>query len=82
VQDIRIVRDKETGRSKGFGFVTFENDEEAQNAIAGLNEQDLDGRKVFVNVAKDSPKPNFQNRSTTNRFGGGSDSGYGSDNKY
>ena len=46
-----IISDRDTGRSKGFGFVTFGTPEEAQAAIAGLNNQDLDGRTLTVNVA-------------------------------
>lgn len=43
--------DRETGRSRGFGFVTFETAEEAQAAIDGMNEQYLDGRQIRVNFA-------------------------------
>lgn len=45
------MRDRGTGRSRGFGFVTFGTGGEAQNAIAGLNEQELDGRRIKVNIA-------------------------------
>lgn len=45
------MRDRDTGRSRGFGFVTFSNDQEAQAAIGGLNEQELDGRRIKVNLA-------------------------------
>lgn len=43
--------DRETGRSRGFGFVTYSSESEAEAAIAGLNEQDLDGRRIKVNLA-------------------------------
>jgi cold-inducible RNA-binding protein len=49
------MRDRETGRSRGFGFVTFSNETEANAAIEGLNEQDLDGRRVRVNLANARP---------------------------
>lgn len=47
-----VVNDKFTGRSRGFGFVEMQNDEEAQKAISELNETEFDGRKIFVSVAK------------------------------
>lgn len=45
------MRDRETGRSRGFGFVTFGSSQEADQAISGLNEQELDGRRIKVNIA-------------------------------
>ena len=45
------MRDRDTNRSRGFGFVTFSNSDEANGAIAGLNEQELDGRRIKVNLA-------------------------------
>jgi RNA recognition motif-containing protein len=47
-----VVMDRMTGRSKGFGFVEMPNDAEAQAAIAALNEMEMQGRKMMVNVAK------------------------------
>ena len=48
----RIVTDRETGRSKGFGFVEMNNDEEAKKAIEALNGNDIGGRKAVVNEAR------------------------------
>ena len=45
------MRDRETGRSRGFGFVTYSTSQEAEAAIAGLHEQELDGRRIKVNLA-------------------------------
>ena len=52
VQSAQVIMDRDTGRSKGFGFVEMSNDQEAQNAIAGLNGQQHGGRALTVNEAK------------------------------
>ncbi|MCB0651338.1 MAG: RNA-binding protein [Saprospiraceae bacterium] len=61
VDSVKIIMDKFTGRSKGFGFVEMPNDDEAQNAINGLNECEFDGRTIVVKKAeprekRDSPR--------------------------
>lgn len=52
VSSATVITDRETGRSKGFGFVEFENDGEADEAIKKLNETEVEGRKITVNVAR------------------------------
>ena len=52
VRSAEVIADRDTGRSKGFGFVQMESDEAAQAAIAALDGKDLQGRAVTVNVAK------------------------------
>jgi len=67
-EDIKIINDKYTGRSKGFGFAEFSTEEDAQKAIELLNDKELNGRKLKVNKAK-KMKPRRDN------FGGGSSGG-------
>ena len=52
VQSAQVIMDRDTGRSKGFGFVEMKTDQEAQAAIAGLNGQQSGGRSLTVNEAK------------------------------
>ena len=52
VTSCRIIKDKFTGRSKGFGFVEYDNDDDAVKAIEKLNGYELDGRKITVNEAR------------------------------
>jgi len=52
VESARVITDRFTGRSRGFGFVEMSNEEEAQTAIDSLNGSDLDGRSLTVNEAK------------------------------
>lgn len=52
VADAQVITDRETGRSRGFGFVEMGSSEAAQSAISGLNGKDVDGRQLKVNVAK------------------------------
>jgi len=52
----RVIKDRETGRSRGFGFVEMSTDEEADLAIKNLNGVDMDGRKIVVNEARPSER--------------------------
>ena len=56
VSSAKILREKNTGRSKGFGFVEMEDDDAAKNAIASLNESEVQGRKIIVNESKPRPE--------------------------
>ncbi len=53
VQSARIITDRDTGRSKGFGFVEMENDDQAQECIENLDGKELSGRNIRVNIAQD-----------------------------
>jgi len=72
VQSAQVIMDRDTGRSKGFGFVEMGNDQEAQAAIAALNGKDSGGRSLTVNEAR--PKTEGGGRGGS---GGGGRGGYG-----
>ena len=65
VVSVDIIKDRDTGRMKGFAFVTMNSDEEAQNAIKILNEKMLDDRAIRVNIAR--PREEQPRRSSDNR---------------
>ena len=56
VASVKIIADRESGNSKGFGFIEMRTDEEATAAIAGTNGTELDGRQIRVNEAMDKPR--------------------------
>ncbi len=72
VTDAKVITDRDTGRSRGFGFVTFANDDDADQAKAEMNGKDLDGRTIRVDNATErgggGRRPDF-------RGGGGSQRG-------
>jgi RNA recognition motif-containing protein len=72
VTSAEVIQDRDTGRSKGFGFVQMGSDQEAQAAISALNGQEQDGRALTVNEAKP--------REARTGGGGGGGGGYGGGN--
>ena len=73
VQSVQVIMDRDTGRSKGFGFVEMKTDQEAQAAIAAMNGKEMEGRSLTVNEAR--PKPEGGGRGGPG--GGGGRGGYG-----
>jgi RNA recognition motif-containing protein len=74
-----VIKDKYSGRSKGFGFVEMSNEEEAKKAIEALNGQELSGRAIMVNEAR--PQEDRQDRRPGGGGGGGGGGrNYGNDN--
>ena len=69
VSRVSIMTDRDTGRSRGFGFVEMENDQQGEDAIAALNGKEIDGRALNVNVAR--PRPERSERGASAGRGGG-----------
>ncbi|KAJ0981892.1 hypothetical protein J5N97_010147 [Dioscorea zingiberensis] len=67
ILESKVINDRETGRSRGFGFVTFKDEQAMRDAIERMNGQDLDGRSITVNEAQ----------SRSGGGGGGGGGGYG-----
>jgi RNA recognition motif-containing protein len=88
VTSVKIINDRESGRSKGFGFVEMADDEAAKKAIADLNGSEVAGRNIVVNQAEDK-KPRDNSRgfggggggSRGGYSGGGGGGGYSRDNR-
>ncbi len=74
VDSVKVITDRDTGQSKGFGFVEMSSDAEAQKAIQELNGSSLDGREITVNEARPQQK-----RSGGGGYGRG---GYGGGNRW
>jgi RNA recognition motif-containing protein len=83
VASASVVIDRETGRSRGFGFVEMENDDAAQEAVNRLNNSDLDGRNITVAEARPRRDDGFGGggggRPRSGGGGGGGRGGYGGD---
>jgi RNA recognition motif-containing protein len=80
VKDVHIVNDRETGRPRGFAFAEFNNEQDAQAAIAELDGKDLDGRALKVNEAQErKPGGGGGGRGGGGGYGGGGGGGRGGD---
>ncbi|MDP4284239.1 MAG: RNA-binding protein [Bacteroidota bacterium] len=79
VSSAKILKEKNTGRSKGFGFVEMEDEEAAKTAIATLNESEVQGRKLIVNESQPRPEGGGggYKKSGGGGYGGGRSSGGG-----
>jgi len=80
VESARVLTDRDTGRSKGFGFVSYVSDDDNQKAIDQLDGKELDGRAISVNLARpkeDRPRRDFNGGGSSNggSRGGGRDTG-------
>jgi RNA recognition motif-containing protein len=82
VNSVKIINDRETGRSKGFGFVEMADEEAGKKAIADLNGSEVAGRNIVVNQAEDK-KPRERSFGGGGRGGysGGGGGGYSRDNR-
>ena len=69
VESAKIITDRESGRSRGFGFVEMPNDSEGQDAISKLNETDFEGKAISVSIAR--PKTDRSSGGYNNRGGNG-----------
>lgn len=76
VEAVTLVTDRDTGRSRGFGFVSMTNDAEAEKAMAGLNGSDSGGRALTVNEARpQAPRGGFRSGNSGGGRGGDRDRG-------
>src|SRR5262245_25428852 len=76
VASAKIVTDKFTNRSKGFGFVEMPNDDQAQAAISALNGSEVDGRNIVVNESRPKPEGGGGGGFKKRSFGGGGGGGF------
>jgi RNA recognition motif-containing protein len=77
VNSVKLIIDRETGRSKGFGFVEMPDDEAAQKAISGLNGAEVSGRSIAVSQAEERKPSAGGERRGGGGFGGGNRGGGG-----
>ncbi|MDP1695640.1 MAG: RNA-binding protein [archaeon] len=82
-----IIKNKFSGRSKGFGFITFSSEADAQKAVTEMNEKEIEGRKITVKEATpfnpDAPRPrrSFGDRGSGGGFGGQRRGGFGGEQR-
>lgn len=69
VVSVDIIKDRDTGKMKGFAFVTMSSDAEAQNAAKSLNEKMLDNRQIRVDIARPREERSFGDRPRRGSFG-------------
>ncbi len=77
IKDVALITDRQTGRSKGFGFVEFETQAEAQKAIELFNNHELEGRPLTVNMARPREERGGGGGGGGGHRGGGDRGGYG-----
>jgi cold-inducible RNA-binding protein len=79
IDEAKVIMDRETGRSRGFGFVTFSDEESAKNAMTAMDGTSLDGRNIKVNEAEERPRTGGGGGGGGGRggFGGGGGGGRG-----
>jgi RNA recognition motif-containing protein len=68
VESVQIITDRDTGRSKGFGFVQMTDDAAAEKAIAAFNGKEVNGRQLTVNEARPMEKKNFGGGGRRDRY--------------
>ncbi|QQS39935.1 MAG: RNA-binding protein [Acidobacteriota bacterium] len=78
VESAKVIEDRDTGRSRGFGFVEMATEEEAQTAIEQFNGEDFEGRNIVVNEARPREDRGGGNRGRSRGHGGGGGGGYNS----
>ena len=82
VTEAKVITDRESGRSRGFGFVTFESSEHAEAAVTALDGTEIDGRSVRVNEAQERSPRGGGGGGGRGGGGGGGRGGYGGGNRW
>jgi RNA recognition motif-containing protein len=77
VSSAKIITDRETGRSRGFGFVEMSSEEEGKAAMGALNNKEIEGRAISVTVARPREERSGGGGGSRGGYGGGNKGGYG-----